>query len=266
MKQASSSRCVRHGLATAPDGLCVLCRRDGGVERGSSEPAAVGSEAPRSDRAESRGPGARLLSVLLLLAAVGGGAWLSAKRAELPATLPAQVAAVEPQSTTAPGPTREERDREDARRLAASLQTLERAEQERRAQEQRELALQQEQRQAAAALRAQEERERDAARHAAVAQQLEQQALGSARRAVEITLYGTDWCGVCQRARAYMQQNHIPYRDFDIERDAAARSRALALNPRGSVPTITIDRELLIGFSAEALEKRIVRAARQRQL
>jgi glutaredoxin len=61
-----------------------------------------------------------------------------------------------------------------------------------------------------------------------------------------------------------MQAENIAFIDLDVENDLAARSRAHALNPRGSVPTITIDEELLIGFSPTSLESKIERAARRR--
>jgi glutathione S-transferase len=61
-----------------------------------------------------------------------------------------------------------------------------------------------------------------------------------------------------------MQARRIPYTELDVDRDSAMGARHHALNPRGSVPTIAIDDEVLIGFSSESLEKRIDRAARRR--
>jgi glutaredoxin len=81
--------------------------------------------------------------------------------------------------------------------------------------------------------------------------------------AVRITMYSTRWCGVCTRARTYMQQNGIPFSDFDVEHDAAAGARLRQLNPRGSVPTIAIEDEVLIGFSADALKSAIDRSAQR---
>ena len=61
-----------------------------------------------------------------------------------------------------------------------------------------------------------------------------------------------------------MAERQIPFTELDAERDAAASAKQHALNPRGSVPTIAIDDEVLIGFTPESLEKRIDRAARRR--
>jgi glutaredoxin len=114
------------------------------------------------------------------------------------------------------------------------------------------------------ARRAREREEQDRKRHVAVEHDLKQQALNAARRRVSITMYSTSWCGVCSSARTYMLSKDIPFTELDVERDPLAHDRAKELNPRGSVPTIAIDDELLIGFGAAALESRIDRAARKR--
>jgi glutaredoxin len=88
--------------------------------------------------------------------------------------------------------------------------------------------------------------------------------LMAARRNVDITMYSTSWCGVCARARRYMSAQNIPFTELDVEHDASAHARAAILNPRGSVPTIAIDNEVLVGFSAGSLEDGIDRAARKR--
>ena len=37
-----------------------------------------------------------------------------------------------------------------------------------------------------------------------------------------VVLYGTSWCGFCQRARRYFREHQIPFVDRDVERDADA--------------------------------------------
>jgi glutaredoxin len=114
------------------------------------------------------------------------------------------------------------------------------------------------------ARRDREREEQDRKRHLAIEHDMQQQSLNAARRRVSITMYSTSWCGVCSSARAYMLSKDIPFTELDVERDPLAHDRAKELNPRGSVPTIAIDDELLIGFGAAALESRIDRAARKR--
>ena len=155
-------------------------------------------------------------------------------------------------------------DRSKAGDLAAALKLLEESEARRKTEQQLAAAQLDQQRkteQVVKAAQQQEQLERDQARHENVARELDEQAWRKRRGDVHITMYSTEWCGVCKKARSYMHKQNIPFKDFDIERDDAARQKAHALNPRNSVPTIAIDKELLIGFSPEALEERISRAS-----
>jgi len=38
-----------------------------------------------------------------------------------------------------------------------------------------------------------------------------------------VVLYATEWCGYCKLARRFLDQKGIPYKEFDIEKDAEAR-------------------------------------------
>jgi glutaredoxin len=271
-----AARCVQHGLVVAPDGLCVLCRRQAaGVPGPAATPPEVPHVAPIP--AYSTPPAARAslgvigLSALLLMAAAGGAwGWKYASgglafggeaASSAHASPEPRALAIEPLADA-----QSALDQAKAQDLAASLKLLERGEAERQERERLQDAQDAQRRSGADATRKQEELARDAARHKAVMHDLEQLGLEQARHNVQITMYSTDWCGVCKRAREYMRSRTIPFTEHDIDHDDAARARAHALNAAGSVPTITIDRELLIGFSAESLEERIARAARKRKL
>jgi glutaredoxin len=247
MSSVPPPRCSRHNLAVAPDGLCILCRRETSV-------AVVPAAAEPTSSAS-----AWLLSAVLVLVAGGYCAWalVGARRAEPPPAAPVAVTVPREVETTKPAKPVEDD-------LTRSLRMLERAELERRALEQTREQSEQEQRAAAATQRQREEKERDAKRHEAVQRDLNALGLASARRSVSITMYSTTWCGFCKKARAYMQQQHIEFTDLDVDRDVAAAARQRALNPSGSVPTIAVDEEVLIGFSPDSLEDRINRAARRR--
>ena len=42
------------------------------------------------------------------------------------------------------------------------------------------------------------------------------------RASARVTLYSTEWCGYCKQIRRFLDQKDIPYRAFDIEKDAKA--------------------------------------------
>ena len=88
--------------------------------------------------------------------------------------------------------------------------------------------------------------------------------ISAARRRVPVVMYSTTWCGVCKRARKYFQEAGISFTEHDVDENAAARAEYLRLNPRRSVPTITIGDEVVIGFSPQAVNSALDAAARGR--
>lgn len=63
-----------------------------------------------------------------------------------------------------------------------------------------------------------------------------------------VKLYSTRNCGYCKKAKAYMTENNIEFREYDIDKDALARARHKKLGGRG-VPVIEIKGRTLHGFS-----------------
>jgi glutaredoxin len=84
------------------------------------------------------------------------------------------------------------------------------------------------------------------------------------RRQVNVAMYTTQWCGVCRKARSYLQNEGISYEEFDIDEDSSAQERMLLLNPENSVPTFDIEGGVLRGWSAPGLQDAITRAAMKR--
>jgi glutaredoxin len=78
-----------------------------------------------------------------------------------------------------------------------------------------------------------------------------------------VVVYTTSWCPVCKRAKAWMNRNGVAYEERDIEASREYSSKMRALNPRGSIPTIDVDGDVLVGFSEQALMSSLERA-RQR--
>jgi glutaredoxin len=91
-----------------------------------------------------------------------------------------------------------------------------------------------------------------------------EEAESRARARVKITMYSASWCGVCRKARAYLQQKGIRFVERDVERDASVNKRFRALSPRGSLPTIAIDDQVMEGFDAKAFEELLSTATQTR--
>jgi glutaredoxin-like YruB-family protein len=63
----------------------------------------------------------------------------------------------------------------------------------------------------------------------------------------QVTMYSTQSCGYCARARRYFDQQGVAYQDHDIERSQAARRAYQSLGGRG-VPVIVIGDKVIHGF------------------
>lgn len=89
--------------------------------------------------------------------------------------------------------------------------------------------------------------------------------LAELRERVDVTVYSTAWCPACRSLRDYLARRGIRATEYDIERNRSARARQRELNPRGGVPTVEIDGQVLVGFSPRSIEAALDRAARARQ-
>ncbi|MGE8100673.1 glutaredoxin family protein [Pseudomonas fluorescens] len=67
-----------------------------------------------------------------------------------------------------------------------------------------------------------------------------------------VVLYATDWCGYCKLTRRFLDQKGIPYREFDIEKDAEARKAYEALGGRG-IPMLDVNGTLIRGYEPDAI-------------
>ena len=76
----------------------------------------------------------------------------------------------------------------------------------------------------------------------------------------QVELYVTSWCPYCHKAKAYLDQQGLEYRIYDIEKDAEAAKRKQQLTGRSGVPFAMINGVAINGWSkdayAEALSRR----------
>jgi glutaredoxin len=75
-----------------------------------------------------------------------------------------------------------------------------------------------------------------------------------------IVMYATSWCPYCTKAREYFAKSGIAYIEHDVEKSASANAEFKRLGGRG-VPLIVVGREKMSGFSEQAFEHLMARAA-----
>ena len=86
----------------------------------------------------------------------------------------------------------------------------------------------------------------------------------AALRRVSVTMYTTQWCPRCDEARDWMRQNNIAYVERDVEASQADERAMRALNPRGGVPTIDIDGQIVVGFGERRVARLIAESVSRR--
>jgi glutaredoxin len=87
---------------------------------------------------------------------------------------------------------------------------------------------------------------------------------GQDARSAAVIIYGASWCGPCHEAERYLKSKGVRYVMKDIEETpgAAAEMReklARAGRHGGSIPVIDVRGEILIGFSAAAIDRALAK-------
>jgi glutaredoxin 3 len=65
----------------------------------------------------------------------------------------------------------------------------------------------------------------------------------------DITLYTTNWCGYCDRAKALLKARGYAYSEINLDSEPAFRATLLELTGRMTVPQILIDGRAIGGFT-----------------
>lgn len=77
----------------------------------------------------------------------------------------------------------------------------------------------------------------------------------------KVLLFSTSTCSWCRRAKRYLKERGVAFREINIERDAdAARDIVRKTGQRG-VPVIKIGGRWIVGFDKEQIEKALARKA-----
>ena len=68
-----------------------------------------------------------------------------------------------------------------------------------------------------------------------------------------VTLFSTEWCGYCRKAREYMRKNNIVFKDYDIEKSPVAQKLYQQHGGKG-IPLLVFGDTRMRGFSVERFE------------
>jgi mycoredoxin len=58
----------------------------------------------------------------------------------------------------------------------------------------------------------------------------------------EITMYSTEWCGDCRRAKLFLRERNVSFREVNVDEDPDAEELVMRVNEgRRTVPTFEVD-------------------------
>ncbi len=75
----------------------------------------------------------------------------------------------------------------------------------------------------------------------------------------EVTVYSTPTCPWCAKAKQFLDEHKIPYRNVDVISDQAELEEMQRLSGQMGVPVIRFGDEVVVGFDLSKLRELIAR-------
>ncbi len=70
----------------------------------------------------------------------------------------------------------------------------------------------------------------------------------------KVTIYSTPTCPWCKRTKEYLSQKGIAYLEYNVAENKEAASEMINKSGQMSVPVISIDDEVVVGFNQSKLD------------
>lgn len=81
-----------------------------------------------------------------------------------------------------------------------------------------------------------------------------------------VTVYSTDTCPWCDRAKTYLKANNVPFVEKNVAQDYNAAVEMVRRSGQQGVPVITTDDDVILGFDQARLAKLVERYSAPRRL
>lgn len=75
------------------------------------------------------------------------------------------------------------------------------------------------------------------------------------KRPQRVLVFTTPSCPWCTRAKAYLRERRVPFREIDVSRDASAARDLVRRTGQTGVPVIEIDGKPIVGFDRDRVNK-----------
>lgn len=73
--------------------------------------------------------------------------------------------------------------------------------------------------------------------------------------AKNVKVYSTSTCPYCIRAKQFLKENNINFKDIDVASDQDAAQEMIKRSGQMGVPVIDIDGKLIVGFDKEKIKE-----------
>ena len=75
----------------------------------------------------------------------------------------------------------------------------------------------------------------------------------------KVILFSTTSCSWCKRAKRYLKENRVRFKEVDIERDPKATQDLVKKTGQTGVPVIKIGGRWIVGFDQARIERELAR-------
>jgi glutaredoxin-like YruB-family protein len=76
-----------------------------------------------------------------------------------------------------------------------------------------------------------------------------------AQRSRRVLVFTTPTCSWCTRAKSYLAQRRVPFREVDVSKDPAAARDLVRRTGQMGVPVIEIDGRPVVGFDRARIDR-----------
>lgn len=80
-------------------------------------------------------------------------------------------------------------------------------------------------------------------------------------RRVRIVMYSSGTDPFCQQVRTFLKKHRYAFTDYDIDKSETDRIEMKALDPSGTLPTLSVEGNVLVGFDRQEFESTVRRVA-----
>ncbi len=76
---------------------------------------------------------------------------------------------------------------------------------------------------------------------------------------MSVTIYTTPSCGYCKVAKEFFRTQHVPFTEYDVERDRRKAEEMVRKSGQMGVPVIEVNGRIIVGFNRPEIEKALKR-------